>query len=151
MTDIGNRFTNLDRILLSQLRMVPLLLLIACNDDSSVVEVATIWYDGNQPRIQYPPSGDVGAQIEVLIGTAGGGCTDFESTAIDEIPDGFRVTPFNRTKITERPCPAIRLHIEHSAILVFDTPGTKAIVVSAVNESKHAVEFPLTIEITKQQ
>lgn len=125
------------------MRALLFLALVGCADPEQV-ELGVIAYDGGAPKIAWPDRVTAGEPATFTVYTNGGGCTAFDSTEIDEAPDGFLVIVYDRTR-THGACTANLVLLAHDAVLTFPAAGRRTVHVQGVGDRGETVDLPFDV------
>src|SRR3954468_23729198 len=103
----------------------------ACGGADDVVDVGFVEWVGAPFTIEIPSTVRTSERFEANLTTYGDGCTSSESTEVILQADSASITPYNRERIPshDEGCPLNVILIPHQASLMFETPGTKRIIV----------------------
>ena len=125
----------------------------ACSDDSYEVELAVVETVVNPFAIEAPADARSGEPFEVVLTTYGGSCTSVEETEVTAQADTASITPYNRVRVGSN-CPKNIEFVLHRARLMFDTPGSKTIVVYGKKDPGGAsgvlTDVSHTVQVTVQ-
>lgn len=127
------------------MRALLFLALVGCAVPEQV-DLGVIAYSGASPNVVLPDRVMAGEPATFTVYTNGGGCTAFDSTEIDEAPDGFLVIVYDRTR-THGACTANLVMLAHDAVLTFPAAGRRTVHVQGVGQRGDTVDLPFDVVV----
>ncbi len=124
---------------LTYLVVLPVVSICACSMDSEptpdpyVVDVGVVdHYGESQEVLRAPATVSAGDEVELVVATYGGGCTESRDLDVDQTAALVVLTPYDATYVpppSDPPaaCPDLLQRLEHRVRVSFASAGTKTV------------------------